>query len=744
VCSHNARTATKNTMKTPRRPRRSGPIEGGRYAGLNGITFARSTDSFGAQANMHTDVRRTILRSSACVSIAAALLVSATLPLVAQSGAQNGEWRTYGGDLGHTRYSPLDQINAANFNTLEVAWRFKTDNLGPRPEFQLESTPLVVNGVLYSTGGTRRAVVALDAATGEQRWVHSEREGPRGAAAPRQLSGRGLAYWTDGKEERILYVTPGYRLIALDAKTGMPVRGFGSGGVVDLKLDDDQDIDLVEGEVGLHATPIVARDVVIVGAAHRTGAAPRSKRNIKGYVRGFDVRTGKRLWIFHTIPLPKEYGHETWENESASYTGNTGVWAQISVDEELGLVYLPVEMPTGDYYGGHRPGTNLFGESLVAVDLKTGQRRWHYQLVHHGIWDMDIPCAPILVDVARDGRIVKAVAQPTKQAFLYVFNRITGEPIWRIEERPVAKGDVPGEWYAPTQPFPTKPPAYDRQGVSIDDLIDFTPELRAEAVKLVSKYTMGPLFTPPVVSMADGPLATLVLPFANGGTNWPGGSYDPETHVLYVYSQTNIGQLGLVPPGDPKMSDMNFVQGSALTGPRRTGGSGSDAGADAKPAPPNPGAGEGGVTPLTVQGLPLVKPPYGRITAISLDRGDIVWQVPHGETPDSIRNHPALKGLEIPRTGQRGIIGTLVTKTLVIAGDPAVSTTPSGRGAMLRAYDKTTGKEVGSVFIPAQQSGSPMTYLLDGRQYLVVAVSGGNYSGEFLAFRLPEQKSPQK
>src|SRR3989441_274391 len=401
----------------------------------------------------------------------------ASAPLGGQAAVTRGEWRSYAADLASTRYSPLDQINAANFSTLEVAWRFKTDALGPRPEFLFEATPLMVNGVVYSTAGTRRSAVALDAATGELLWVHGEREGARGTAAPRQLSGRGLAYWTDGREVRILYVTPGYRLVALDTKTGLPVPGFGTNGIVDLKLDDDQEIDLVTGEVGLHATPIVAGDVVIVGAAHRSGGVPRGRRNVKGYVRGFDARTGKRLWIFHTIPMVGEFGHDTWENESAVYTGNTGVWAQISVDEALGLVYLPVELPTGDYYGGHRPGAGVFGESLVAVDLKTGQRRWHYQFVHHGIWDMDISCAPILADITVNGRAIKAVAQPTKQAFLYVLDRVTGQPIWPIEDRAVAKGDVPGEWYSPTQPFPTKPPAYDPQGGSTDGLIDFPPEL---------------------------------------------------------------------------------------------------------------------------------------------------------------------------------------------------------------------------------------------------------------------------
>ena len=660
------------------------------------------------------------------------LLMGGTLAL-AQSGAKNGEWRSYGADTGNTRYSPLDQINTGNFGKLELAWRFKTSPLGARPEYNLESTPLMVNGVIYSTGGTRRAAVALDAGTGEMIWMHSEREGARGAAAPRQLSGRGLAYWTDGREERILYVTPGYRLFALNAKTGVPVAGFGQNGSVDLKMNDDQEIDPLNPDIGLHATPAIAGDVVIIGAAGKSGGVPKSKSNVKGYVRGFDVRTGKRLWIFHTIPLPGEFGYNTWDKDSSTYTGNAGVWGQITVDEELGIVYLPVELPTGDYYGGHRPGNGLFGETLLAVDLKTGQRKWHYQLVHHGLWDMDIPCAPVLVDVTVNGRVVKAVAQPTKQANLYVFDRITGKPIWPIEERPVEKGDVPGEQYSATQPFPTKPPAYDRQGLSIDDLIDFTPALRAEAVERVSHYKIGPIFTPPVVSKAAGPIATLALAAAGGGTNWFGGSYDPETHIFYVYSQRSLSTLGLVPP-ETGMSDMNFIQGTATDGPRRTGGSGADQGADAASNAPATGTGTG----LTIQGLPLVKPPYGSISAIDLNKGDILWQIAHGETPDNVRNNPALKGLSIPRTGRQGSIGTLVTKTLVVAGEGGFFTTPSGqRGAMLRAYDKATGKDAGAVYMPAPQTGGPMTYSLNGRQYIVVAVGGQGYEAEFLAYRLP-------
>ncbi|MCH2355174.1 MAG: PQQ-binding-like beta-propeller repeat protein [Pseudomonadales bacterium] len=662
--------------------------------------------------------------------------------LVAQQGAANGEWPSYGGDLGHTRYSALSQINAQNFSELELAWSFKTDNLGPRPEYRYQATPLVIDGVMYTTGGSRRAVVALDARSGEMLWMYSLDEGERGGAAPRQLSGRGLAFWQEGEDKRVLFVTPGYRLIALDAGSGRPVPEFGDNGIVDLKQNADQQIDLVTGEIGLHATPIVAKDVVIVGAAHRTGGNPRSRENVKGFVRGFDVRSGERLWIFHTIPLPGEYGYESWLDGSAEYTGNTGVWAQISVDEELEIVYLPVEESTGDYYGAYRPGDNLFGETLLAVDLHTGERKWHYQLVHHGIWDHDIPAAPILLDINVDGRQIKAVAQPTKQAFLYVFDRVTGEPVWPIEERAVEAGNVPGEWYSPTQPFPTKPPAYDRQGVTEDDLIDFSPELRQQALEVASWYKMGPIFTPPVVSNIDGPLGILMAPATGGGTNWPGGSYDPETQILYVSSSSSIVGLAVVPPY-PGQSDMAYIQGNAATGPRTSGGAGSSAGGgrtEFQVAAREPPVSSRGRPPigLLVQRLPLLKPPYGVIAAIDMNKGELLWTIPHGKTPDNVRNHPLLQNLDIPRTGQSGSVGTLVTSTLLIAGEPQLTTDSSGvRGAWLRAYDKATGVEVGAVHLPAPQTGSPMTYMLDGEQYLVLAVSGSGYSGELRAYKLP-------
>jgi quinoprotein glucose dehydrogenase len=521
-----------------------------------------------------------------------------------------------------------------------------------------------------------------------------------------------------------------------------------------------------------------------------------------GDVRGIDVRNGKPLWLWHAIPGLGEFGNDTWLGDSWSYSGNTNVWGPMSGDEELGYVYLPETTPTNDWYGGQRKGANLIAESLVALDARTGKRVWHFQGVHHGLWDYDFPCAPILADVTVQGRRIRAIAQPSKQAFLYVLDRTNGKPVWPIEERPVPQGDAPGEWYSATQPIPLdshgKPFSYDTQGVRVDDLIDFTPELRAEAVKLVSRYKLGPLFTPPVLSKLEGPIATLTL--SAGSTVWAGGSFDPETHNVNIFASNQMGSFSLVPTPDPSLSEMPYIQGTALAGARRTAGAGSvagggqrvigtngaapgtgggpgtgsgaaagaeaasgrgagsgagaDGGAGARggagaggrggrggggDAAAAGGGGEGGGGGATnIQGLPLGKPPYGLISAINLDRGDIVWQVPHGDTPDNIKNHPALKGLNIPRTGRSGIIGVLTTRTLVIAGEAGFATTPSGaRGAMLRAYEKATGKEVGAVFMPAPQSGSPMTYMLNGRQYIVLAISGGNYSGELMAFRLP-------
>jgi len=635
------------------------------------------------------------------------------MPSAVAQGTENGEWRSYGGDIKNTRYSPLEQIDAENFNDLEVAWRIKMSSFGPNPEYNFQSTPLMVDGVIYSTAGSRRTVIAADAGTGELLWMHRFDEGERGAATPRRLSGRGLAYRDDGASGQIVYVTLGYQLIVLDAATGHRMSSFGTDGVVDLMQNMDQDIDPLAGEIGLHAAPLVVGDTIVIGAAHVPGSAPRSMRNTKGYVRGFDADTGSRKWIFHTIPGNDEFGNDSWLNDSWRYTGNTGVWGQISADLEAGIVYFATEMPTNDYYGGHRHGDNLFSDSLVAVDIDSGDRLWHFQAIHHDVWDWDFPCAPIIADVVIDGVERKIVAQPSKQAWLYVFDRITGEPIWPIEERPIETSDVPGELLSATQPYPTKPPAYDRQGVSLDDLVDFTPEIRRRAEEIAARHRIGPIFTPITVSEPGGVIGTLMLPSAGGGTNWPGGSIDPETGIAYLYSFTDVTVLGLI--NDPERSDMNFIRGRARGIPA----------IDAA---------------LNIDGIPLIKPPWGRITAIDLKQGEILWQVPHGETPDNIKNHPLLQGIDIPRTGRIGRVGTLITKSLVIAAESGDTITlPSGEeGAYLRAYDKVTGADAGQVVVPAAASGSPMTYMHDGQQYIVFAISGGGFAGELIAYRLPE------
>jgi quinoprotein glucose dehydrogenase len=698
------------------------------------------------------------LSSVAAIALALILLTGQSWAQTAgQPSTSKGDWAYYFADSRGTRYSPQDQINASNFNQLEVAWHFKTDSLGARPEYKLEGTPLEIGGTVYTTAGSRRDVIALNAKTGELKWVYSFDEGVRAATAPRQLSGRGVSYWTDGRgDERILYVTTGYRLVELNAKNGQPIDSFGAHGMIDMKVGaytgTGQQIDLETGEIGLHTTPTVAKDVVIVGSSMKEGGTPETHNNTKGIVRAWDVRTGKQLWQFHTIPQKGEFGYDTWLNGSADANGNTGVWTGITVDPDLGLVYLPVEDPTSDYYGGERPGNNLFGDSLVCVDLNTGKVKWYYQIVHHPIWDYDLSSPPILADITVGGRAIKAVAMPSKESFLYVFDRVTGKPVWPIEEKPVPQGDVPGEWYSPTQPFPTKPPAYARQNITPDELMDFTPELHAKALQLAEHYKMGPMFNPAIVSKLGGPIGALGMSTGGGGTNWEGGGYDPELHIAFAHASNMAGSLGLVQP-PPGYSDIRYLQGTAGRRFTASEGPGFGSASDAPKVSANQAklsailakqgatdtAQEGPPIGLTVDGLPIVKPPYGVLSAIDLNKGDLMWEVPHGDTPDGIRNNPALKGLNIPKTGQPGFgVGIVVTKTLVIAGDSQVTTTPDHpRGAMLRAYDKKTGQQVGAVWMPAPQSGSPMTYSVDGRQYIIIAVSGGNYSGDYLAFSLP-------
>lgn len=623
------------------------------------------------------------------------LLVVSAISAPARQSVKNTEWPRTGGDGGSMHYSPLAQIDKDNVKTLKVAWTWKSDNFGGL-EYKNETTPIMINGVLYFTAGTRRSIVAADAATGETLWTWRSDETDRWEKAPRRNSGRGVAYWSDGRgDDRILTVTPGFRLVALNAKTGREMPGFGQAGAIDLFKELGFEGDLT-GTIGSSSPPVISRDIVIVGPALVEGSRPKSKANTKADVMAFDVRTGKKVWTFHTIPRPGEFGYDTWL-KGADFTGNAGVWPPFSVDDELGYVYLPVEAATGDYYGGHRPGSNLFASTLVCVDVKSGKRIWHYQLVHHDIWDYDIASTPILLDINVDGKPIKAVVQVGKQSFAFVFDRVTGKPVWPIEERAVPQTDIATEWTSPTQPFPTKPPAFDMQGVSKDDLINFTPELRQLALQAIEGYRIGPLFTPPS-QVAPGNKGTIAVPASQGGANWESGAADPETGFFYVGSHTRPSLYVL---DKSNQSDMDLVLSGAAV-PR-------------------------------VQGLPLLKPPYGRITAYNMNKGDIAWQIANGETPDAIKNNAALKGLNIPKTGSVSRAGLLVTKTLLFAGE--------GWGGlpMFRAYDKLTGAIVWETQIAAgTQAGLPMTYMLNGKQFIVFSAgTTGTTPAQIVAYALP-------
>ena len=620
--------------------------------------------------------------------------VLCALPVLAQTGALNGQWRSYGGDDGSTKYSALDQIDAGNVDRLEVAWRWVSpdgtvafDNPRGRPG-AFKATPLMVDGVLYIRSSLS-IVAAIDAETGEQLWVQDVGSYESGRPTNLGFNSRGVAHWTDGDEARIFLATSDAHLWSFDAETGRPIGRFGADGKIDLTQGLRRPVERRAYQV--ISPPMVVGDIVIVDSSISDG--PRYKTAPPGDIRGFDVRTGEMRWIFHTVPQEGEFGNEAWEDDSWTYTGNANAWSIMSADLELGYVYLPIGTPTNDWYGGHRLGDNLFAESLVCLDAATGERVWHFQMVHHGLWDYDLPAAPTLVDITVDGRDIKAVAQVSKQGFTYVFDRVTGEPVWPIEERPVAASNVPGERASPTQPFPTKPPAFERQGISVDALIDFTPELRAEAQETLSQYDYGDLFHPPSLK------GTIQMPGWGGGANWYGAGFDPDTDYLFVPSRTNPIVVALA-KADPAQSDFNYRRGrpNGVRGP---------------------------------QGLPLVKPPYSRLTAIDLTTGEFAWQVPLGDGP---RQRLIEMGVSDPGPlGGAGYTGPLVTKTLLFLG---LNDRQGGGDPVFAAFDKATGEIVQSVEISTGLTGTPMTYMVGGKQYIVAAFGSGAEAG-LMALALP-------
>jgi quinoprotein glucose dehydrogenase len=646
--------------------------------------------------------------------VAVVALGVAIATMAGRAADKNRDWPAYAGDKGSTKYSPLDQIDKDNIKNLKIAWRrsgmpeeLRETYPNTQAPANYQHTPLMVDGVLYMSTAVG-AITALDPATGKTIWFDTLPPRPDGQGPARGGPTRGIAYWTDGRDSRIL-ANVGTNLVAVNAKTGKRYADFGENGQVDLLKGFERPITGWRWSSG----PLVVKDVIVIGGVPAPATdilnerAKAPKEMPPDDVRGYDVRTGKLLWTFHVVPRKGEFGNETWLNDSWTYSGNSGTWSLISGDEELGYVYMPFEEATGDYYGGTRPGNNLFAESIMCLDAKTGKRVWHFQTLHHGIWDYDLPAAPVLADITVNGRRIKALAQVSKQAFVYVLDRTNGQPVWPIEERPVPQGNVPGEWYSPTQPIPTRPPPFDQQGVSEKDLIDFTPELKAEALRIVSEYKTGPVYTPPVLKGSpEGPKGLLLMPGTNGGADWGGASFDKDTGILYVPSAHLPNVIALGKSLHPE-STLPFVK---QTEPRLTG----------------------------PQGLPdPFKPPYSRLVAIDLNKGDILWSVANG---DGLRNHPAFNGLKLPPLGTPGRLAALVTKTFVFMGegsDNGVGVPPGGGGKMFRAFEKKTGKIAWETELPAGTSGAPMTYMVNGKQFIVVAVGGRNFPGELVALALP-------
>lgn len=633
--------------------------------------------------------------SIGAVTVLVMLLAPAAAP--AQNGARNGEWRSYGADQGHSKYSQLDQINKDNVRDLRIAWTWtsvdeelkkKNKTIRQSPGFRTyayEVTPLMIDGLLYATTSLGQ-IAAIDPQTGKTLWSYDPALYLEGRPPVHGFLTRGLAYWTDGAEQRLFYGGGRGRLVSIDVKTGKPDPEFGRRGQVDLRAGLDRAID--PRQYSVTSPPLVVGNVVVVGSAITEGSGHREAP--PGHVRGYDVRSGKMKWIFHTIPQPGEYGNETWGNESWKFAGGANVWTLMSADENLGYIYLPVGSPVTDFYGGHRPGDNLFANSLVCLDAATGRRVWHFQFVHHTVWDYDPPAAPNLIDITVDGRSIRAVAQVTKQGFVFVFDRKTGEPVWPIEERPVPQSDVPGEKTSPTQPHPTRPPMFLTAGAVEDDVIDFTPELKASGLNIFSRHHTGPLYTPPALG------SNIIRPGWSGGANWWGAAFDPVSGRLYVPSWAHFSLVVMAQNPDPRRSDLTvWPHVGGLDGPR---------------------------------GLPLFKPPYAQLTALDMNRGDKLWSVPLGDGP---RDHPALKGLNLPPVGtfeKQG--GPLLTKTLLFIGQGLQS-------AAFRAFDKATGEELWEMDLPARSSAAPMTYLIDGKQYIVIAMGGGAVPDRLIALTLP-------
>jgi len=633
-------------------------------------------------------------------------------------GAQSGEWPRYAADASSTKYSDAAQIDRTNVHRLEVVWESESPDYGlaesitqaPFPFF--ETTPVYHDGRLMLASGLG-AAASLDPATGRPLWFFNPYlEGRR--PSMRDLGFRilrGGTAWGDGDERRFFFVSNG-SLVSVDARTGIPDPAFGADGRVDLKDSGD-------GErlayYNWSSPPVVCRDTIVLGNTTRDVAGGARREAQPGLIRGYDIRSGAWLWTFHIVPRPGEPGRETWEGGAADYTGHANVWAWMSCDEELGRVYAPTTTPNNDTYGGHRLGNGLYAESLLALDARTGRKVWHYQTVHHGLWDYDFPCGPILADITVDGRRIKALAQPSKQAFLYVLDRVTGEPVWPIVETPVPPSVVPGERASATQPVPSWPKAYDLQGLDVNDLIDFTPELRAEAMRVLSEWKVGGLFEPPIPDGWGGYRGYIQVPSMVGGTNWGGAAYDPETHVVFVPSVTFLhGIPGLRPPADPARSDVDY--------------------ADAR-------SWEDEWVYVGLEGdLPLVKPPWGRVTAIDLDTGEHLWVAANGDGP---RDHPRLAGLDLPALGEMGRAAPLVTKTLLFIADGApnmIGMPPTGwewvGGHGFRAFDKETGEKVFEMDLPGTATGAPMTYVHQGRQYIIVPVGGVRAESRLIALAL--------